>query len=202
MDAGAERFGRPSPDFSGGGTCGPRWNLRPALLNSALRKRAAACRSPWPPMPGKSDRSHVLIREAPARFRLVRFSSIHNAMAQLLGKQGLALPAEAGDDARAGLWRPLSSKVAVHSDLALPKGHAKPVDADTTPHVHIMPWQEGLSAEFRVRPFGSAGGASFKPGTGSCHVFMEADGKSLTTTRDLKEEKKRADAVVARVPKP
>ena len=168
--------------------------LRAGPPELRLKKKGNGMQILMSPTPDKSGRRHVLLQESPGRFRLVCFTAIHDDMARLLGGRGLSLPAEASDDAARAVTA-LSSRVAVHSDLAL-EGAAKEVDADTTPHVHIMPWQEGISAEFRVRPFGS-GGASFKPGAGSRHVFMESGGTTVSTTRNLEEEKKRADAVVA-----
>ncbi|MCG8617791.1 MAG: DEAD/DEAH box helicase [Desulfobacterales bacterium] len=163
-----------------------------------LKKKGRGMRISMSPMPGSSGNRHVLVKEAPERFKLVNFTDTHEAISVLLGKKGLTIPAKARDRAAEAVTA-LSSRVSVHSDLALPEDAAHEVDADTTPNVHIVPFQEGISAEFWIRPFRDKG-SYFKPGKGGRHVFVDTDGTTISATRDLNDEKKRTATLVSLCP--
>jgi len=61
------------------------------------------------------------------------------------------------------------------------------VAADPRPRVHLLPHENGLRAEFNVRPFGDHG-PFCRPGQGGPNVFANIDGKPKSACRDLAEE--------------
>ncbi|MGD9823274.1 DEAD/DEAH box helicase [Desulfobacter sp.] len=140
-----------------------------------------------------------LVRETPTRFKLIKFSQHHQQIAALIGKDGLALPQKAKEHALKAAAA-LASCVQVNSDFAIPGNeHAKSVIADPTPHVHIMPFQDGISVEFMVRPFTDSG-SYFKPGQGGIHVFSQKEDEKLTAQRDLAKEKECLEEIVRLCP--
>ncbi len=164
-----------------------------------LKTQKGNLRMTMSPRPKFNGNSTILIRETPTRFKLVRFSEYHQMIAGLLGEKGLELPKTAQKSA-VRTAASLASLVQVNSDLPIPGSEqAKIVLADPTPHVHIMPFQNGISAEFRVRPFTDTG-SYFKPGRGGTHVFAQKEGEKLTAQRDLVKEKALADELTAQCP--
>ena len=49
------------------------------------------------------------------------------------------------------------------------------LERDVRPHVHLLPFQGGLRAEFFVRPFGDDG-PFCRPGQGGANVFASLGG--------------------------
>lgn len=139
------------------------------------------------PAPDPGDRKNVLIRETPTRFKLVSFSDKHRQIAALLGQDGLFLPENARTDASRAVTA-LSSLVRVESDtLDAAQETARQVESHATPHVHIFPWQDGISLEIWVRPFGGYG-SYFPPGKGGSHVLARQDNETVRTARNLEQE--------------
>ncbi|SDU41455.1 DEAD/DEAH box helicase [Desulfobacula phenolica] len=147
------------------------------------------------PMPDSNDSTALVVRETPSRFKLVRFSSEQLQIADLLGENGLKLPEKAQDMASQVIGS-LSSLVTVNSDLAgAGSEHVREIKADPIPHVHVMPWQDGIKIELLVRPFIDTG-SYFKPGRGGINVFAEIKGEKLQAVRDLSREKQLSQAVI------
>ena len=139
------------------------------------------------------------MQETPTRFKFIKFSNHHLEIAALIGKNGLTLPQKAKENALKAAAS-LSSLVQVNSDFNIPGNeHARSVIADPTPHAHIMPFQEGISVEFMVRPFTDSG-SYLKPGQGGIHVFAQTEDEKLTAQRDLAKEKEQFDEVVGLCP--
>ncbi|KJS03493.1 MAG: hypothetical protein VR65_00530 [Desulfobulbaceae bacterium BRH_c16a] len=135
-------------------------------------------------------------KDTPTRFRVIRFKPEHQQVIDLLG-QGLTIP-KAGEKLARQVVDTLSGVITVHSDLEA-AGRATTVPADCRPHAHILPYKEGVSLEFLVKPV-SAGGSSFTPGKGSKSVMAMMDGKTVQTVRDLAEEKQRLAGVIEACP--
>jgi superfamily II DNA or RNA helicase len=151
------------------------------------------------PLPGNEYSKIFMVRETPSRFKLVCFSSEHSSIAELLGKKGLELPREAQKMASQAIAS-LSSLVNVNSDLGAGENkNVREKKADSIPHVHVMPWQEGIKIEFLVRPFIQTG-SYFKPGRGGANVFAEVQGEKVQAIRNLNQEKDLAQAVIAQCP--
>lgn len=141
----------------------------------------------------------AVVRETPSRFKLVRFSAEQSRIAKLLGENGLELPEKAKEMAGQAVTS-LSSIIQINSDLALAgNGQASEIKADPIPHVHVMPWQEGINVEFLVRPFTDTG-SYFKPGRGGGTVFAEVNGEKVQAVRNLDKEKEMAQDVVVSCP--
>ncbi|MDD4073450.1 MAG: DEAD/DEAH box helicase [Desulfobacterales bacterium] len=151
------------------------------------------------PMPDDDSDGVLMVRETPSRFKLVRFSAEHLKIAGILGKKGLSLPEHAKSMATRAIAS-ISSMVTVNSDLEIGgNGQVREMDADSTPHVHVMPWQEGIKIEFLVRPFIDTG-SYFKPGRGGSNVFADVKGEKVQAIRNLNLEKERSRAVIAQCP--
>ncbi|MDA3791380.1 MAG: DEAD/DEAH box helicase [Desulfobacula sp.] len=151
------------------------------------------------PLPPETDDSVRVIRETPTRFKVVFFSSKHANIARILGRTGIELPKKAKKMAGQAVTS-IASFVQVNSDLAVAgSAHAKQTRSDVTPHVHIMPWQDGISIEVFTRPFADTG-SYFKAGRGGSTVFAEIDGAKVQTMRNLENEKEKVMDVIGSCP--
>lgn len=151
------------------------------------------------PTPPEDDSQVCMVRETPNRFKLARFSAEHLKIAGILGESGLELPSKAKQMAGKAVAS-LSSHITVHSDLAASGDESvHEINADPSPHVHVMPWQQGVMIEFLVRPFTDTG-SYFKPGRGGSNVYAEVNGVKAQATRNLKQEKKLAESVINQCP--
>lgn len=152
-----------------------------------------------PALASDKKREIHVVRETPSRFKVISLSEVHSKIAELMGKKGLEIPESARDMASQTVAA-LSSLVPVNSDLAGAGGRdVKKVAGNDTPHVHVMPWQQGIKVEFLVKPVDEAG-SFFKPGRGGTNVFLEIKGEKVQAVRNLKQEKKRERAVIEACP--
>ena len=110
----------------------------------------------------------------------------HRQVAEILGKNGLTIPATARQQVIDSIAS-ISSMLTVQSDIGGTSSHAISVDADSRLHIHLQPVGQGIQIEMFVQPF-SDGGPLYKPGVGGTTVLAEIDGKQLQTTRDFKLE--------------
>ncbi len=151
------------------------------------------------PLPADEIYTVLVVRETPSRFKVVRFSAEHLRIAEILGRKGMDLPEQAEEMATRAIAA-ISSLVTVNSDFATGTGgQVREVAADSTPHVHIMPCQEGIKVEFLVRPF-TLTGSYFKPGRGGINVFADVKGEKVQAIRNLELEKQRSRSVIAQCP--
>jgi len=154
---------------------------------------------PVPPEIDETDETVRIVKETPTRFKVVLFSSEHDSLARILGYSGIELPGKAKKMAGQALSS-IASFVQVNSDIAVPgDGRAKQTRADATPHVHIMPWQDGISIEIFTRPFTDTG-SYFKAGWGGSTVFADIKGKKVQTNRDLAKEKEKVRDLIESCP--
>jgi SNF2 family DNA or RNA helicase len=131
----------------------------------------------------------TLLRETTTRFKVVCFSTDHINISRLVGEEGLIIPKKETERVGQAISA-ISAFLTVHSDIqAEGMQMFVPMEADPTPHVHLIPWQEGIKMEILVRPFGQ-GGSYFRPGKGGRHVLADFKGKKVRVVRDLDLEKK------------
>ncbi|GAB4228809.1 MAG: DEAD/DEAH box helicase [Elainellaceae cyanobacterium] len=146
----------------------------------------------------KENQDILTIKESPTRLKVIELTPEHRRIAEILGKQNrLEVPAAAKERVLAAI-NAVSSIVTVHSDIG--GGVAsQEVPADSRPHIHLLPASTGLKVAVLSRPF-AEGGPYYRPGTGGETVIAEIEGKRLQTTRNLREEKKQANAAIAACP--
>ncbi|XGV97207.1 MAG: DEAD/DEAH box helicase [Leptolyngbya sp. BL-A-14] len=146
----------------------------------------------------KGTNEVLTVKESPTRLKVIDITPEHRRIAEVLGLQNrLDVPAAAKERVLAAI-NAVSSIVTVHSDIG--GGVAtEEVPSDPKPHVHLLPASTGLKVAVLARPFANAG-PYYRPGTGGETVIAEVDGKRLQTTRNLREEKKLANAAIAACP--
>ena len=146
---------------------------------------------PAPPSSGDT----LIAAESTTRISVTVFEDKHHAIFGVVGPKGLRVPA--GKSGKIGPAVETVSKLAtVQSDVPGIIAAPREVVADATPQFHLTPFAEGLQAVPVVRPFANAG-PTFPPGEGRAAVFTHIRGKGARTTRDLKKERRRLDAVVS-----
>ncbi|MEZ5452099.1 MAG: DEAD/DEAH box helicase [Thiothrix sp.] len=142
--------------------------------------------------------SHFVVEETTLQLKLYRLTPNLLQLLQILGKDGLLVPTEAEASVRQTL-EALAPMITIQSDIA-GMDNASTVEADPRVHVHMLPWGEGgLRFLMRVQPLGGTG-PTFPPGAGRGNVMAEVDGKLLKTSRNLKQERKQADALLQDCP--
>lgn len=140
--------------------------------------------------------SFQIVKDGPHRLTLLMFSDRQRQLQEIIGSQ-LEIP-EAALDRVLGVVQPLASLMPVHSEVGGVDA-AETVDADSRPHIHLLPFQDGVRAELHVRPFGEAGPFA-RPGNGGETVFADIGGKQTAAKRNFKDETKQRDAVVKACP--
>ena len=175
---------RPAATATGGGPAG-----RPPIR---LKLDPTPEKDPW-----GEERPFCLIKDGPRRIVFVFFQEQHRKLYKVLGKM-LDVPAAAAERVLASIQK-VSSLVAVHSEIGGDLPTAESVAGDTRPHVHLLPFQGGLRAEFFVRPFGDDG-PFCRPGQGGANVFASLNGQPKTARRDLLEEQQQLGCLLAACP--
>ena len=141
----------------------------------------------------KKENSVAVIEDGPGRLAVVQFTVDQRRLATLL-KDKLVVP-EAAAERVMQTAQSIAPLISIQSDI---EGStitaAETVDADSRPHLHLMPYQSGVRAEFFVRPFGE--GPFYRPGEGGASVFASIAGQSRSTTRDLEAETSRVNDVI------
>ena len=147
------------------------------------------------PEPGSSP--YAIHQDGPHRLLITTFTKPQQKLHGILAA-GLDVPADAAEEVLHAM-QALASIVAVHSDIGDSAEAGETIDANAHPHLHLMPYQTGIRAEFFVRPFSDAG-PSYRAAEGGETVYAEVDGRTQTARRDLTEERQRRQAVVALCP--
>jgi superfamily II DNA or RNA helicase len=139
------------------------------------------------------------IKETPTRIKVIEINAEHRRISEIIGKENrLSVPATASERVLVAI-NAIARIVTVHSDIGGDVESAQEVQAEIKPHIHLLPAGVGLKVALLVRPF-PQGGPYYSPGTGGATVIAEIDGKRWQTTRNLREEKQRANAVIAACP--
>ncbi len=144
----------------------------------------------------KPDHYRV-VEETTLQLKLYKLTSGILQLQQILGKNGLLVPAEAEQSVRKTL-EALAPLITIQSDIA-GMDNAETVEADARLYVHLLPWNEGLRLLMRVQPLGE-NGPIFPPGSGRSNVMAEVDRKVVKATRKLKQERLQAEQLVQDCP--
>jgi superfamily II DNA or RNA helicase len=147
--------------------------------------------------PVRPGESMQVVKETPTRLKVIEFSEAHRQILAILGN-GLLVPAAAKEQVLETVAA-LSSLVTVQSSIAGGVDSLEEIAAASQPHVHLLPFGEGLKVEILVRPF-ATGGPYYRPGVGGERVIAEIDGKRLQARRELRQERRQAAQIVAAVP--
>ncbi len=141
------------------------------------------------------DKDLLITKETPTRLKVIDITDEHRHIAQILGaKNQLDVPVSAQERVLDAIGA-VSRLVTVHSDIGGDVQSAEEVEADPSPHLHLLPTGGGLKVALLVRPF-AEGGPYYRPGKGGGMVIGEVQGKRLQTTRDLGQETTLADEVL------
>ncbi len=141
------------------------------------------------------EKDVVVWQETPSRFIVAVINEEHRRVADIIGRDGLKVPKDAGDKLLDAIGN-IVSFMTVHSsmDLQTREEDVVQVSADSTPHVHIIPYGGGFRLEMFVQPF-SRLGPYLKPGVGVSNLVAEVNGKRMLTQRNLELEEERAREV-------
>ncbi len=165
------------------------------LVKKSDRNRLTLSFSP----PITKDQTVLTVKETPTRLKVIQITAEHLRIANILGpKNCLEVPGAAKEKVLAAI-NAVSGVVTVHSDIGGGLENAQEVPASLQPHIHLLPAGEGLKIAVMVRPF-EQGGPYFYPGMGGATVIAEIEGQRFQTTRDLSEEKKRAELATTACP--
>ena len=142
--------------------------------------------TPFPP----ADRSVLPVVESPQRLRLIQFDPQHREIGRILSPDGLRVPAEAEARLLEGLAA-VAPLVTVHADIGTAAGKVETnfetIRADPRPHLHLSPFEEGLTLDLHVHPCGDAG-PQLRPGQGGSTLLTELAGRAVRWVRDLPAE--------------
>ena len=144
-----------------------------------------------------SEKKIQIVKESPTCIKIIEIDEEVQRIAQILGK-GITIPQTAKDKIMEAIDS-ISSIVTVHSELDGSVRGIDFVEAHTTPHLHLLPFGQGLKIDLYNRPFGKDG-PYFKPGEGAVSVISEIKDERIQTRRDLEQERQIADHTVTACP--
>ncbi|MEW5804047.1 MAG: DEAD/DEAH box helicase [bacterium] len=140
----------------------------------------------------------LVIKEGLAKYKVIEVTQQHQAIAKILGRSGLKVPAEAKESVLSAVAA-LSSLVMVQSSVEGSVEDVEELAANPQIYIHLLPSGSGFRLEMLVKPL-SRGGPYLKPGHGGKNIIAEIDGKRFQTTRNLQEEREKAKEVIAACP--
>jgi SNF2 family DNA or RNA helicase len=135
-------------------------------------------------------------QETPSRYRVIEFPENIVPLFGMLGKDGIKIPTKA-KDAIFSLLNKAGSSLQIRSELDDPNIPTQ--EGDSTPYIHLMPFDGGLKINLFVRPF-SDNGPYLRAGSGNTHLIIFIDKAQLKAKRDLKAEVKKTEAVIKSCP--
>ena len=137
----------------------------------------------------KFDAEGIIVKkETETRWKIIKVAKRHVDIAAVLSNKRLKIPA-AGRAELLKAIQPLSTQIAISSDLEEHFENLPSVAADVRIYALITPRGEGFHLEFFVKPFGKIP-PYFKPGKNQEQVIAELDGTRTRTARDLKAERR------------
>ena len=149
------------------------------------------------PKPG-DDAGVTVIEEGPHRLVVIRYTKDHQRLWEIIGDR-LEVPALAKEQVLQTMGS-VASLVTIHSEVGGVAGDVgETVAGDPSPHLHLLPYQQGVRAEFFVRPF-DGDGPSYRPAQGGTNVFAEVDGNKKCAERDFTAELKAVQNVISAIP--
>ncbi len=134
-----------------------------------------------------------VVRDAPDRARLLRLTSAHKRVAELIA-QRWTVPVDAGAELDAAL-RVLAGHFVLSSDAEA----GEPVPSDARLVAQLHPRGDGLRLTLVARPFGDFGPA-IAPGHGRARLMTMNAGISLATERDLAAEREHLATLLEAMP--
>ena len=142
-------------------------------------------------------RTMTLIKDAPQRLRLVRFSAAQQQAAQLVSGR-FAVPAdEPGIQAEIDkALQALAGHFQVHADAAQA---AREVGSDSRLRAELSPVGDHLMLRLVVAPLGSDG-PRLPPASGRLRLMVMLQGESVGTQRDLNAERRHLETVLDALP--
>jgi superfamily II DNA or RNA helicase len=142
-------------------------------------------------------RTMTLIKDAPQRLRLVRFSAAQQQAAQLVSGR-FAVPAdEPGVQAEIDkALQALAGHFQVHADAAQA---AREVGSDSRLRAELSPVGDHLMLRLVVAPLGSDG-PRLPPASGRLRLMVMLQGESVGTQRDLNAERRHLETVLDALP--
>ncbi len=139
-----------------------------------------------------------VVKETPTRYKLLNITREHVAVARAMDGSELKIP-KAGRERLLDTIAGLSRLVTVQTAIEGGSENIPAVDADGRIRVHLLPVGDGFHIEFYTQPFGTVP-PYCKPGTGEAVVIGQVNGVKMQTKRNVKQEKKNADALIAQLP--
>ena len=134
-----------------------------------------------------------VLKETPTRYAIMKIEQKHIDIINALGGKALKVP-KVAEKQLAEIVGRLSSVITVQSTLLEDNTDLEKVKGDATIHVHLLPVNDGMKVEFYIKPFKDTP-PFVKPAKGSTNLIAEVNGKRKVAVRDLKQEKKNAEAV-------
>ena len=142
------------------------------------------------------DEIHFFVQhETDYRLKLVTFNHQHRKIHKILGGQGLTVPLHAKEQVLKSISA-VAPLIAIQSDIGGGDINALAVETDSRPYMLMQPQSAGLKFNLAVFPLG-ADGPQFLPGEGRAMVTADVAGERRYTERNLAEEVKASDALLA-----
>ena len=129
----------------------------------------------------------VVQKETESRYKLIKISGHHVEIARSLRNNKLKIPS-VGREKLLKAIQPLSTKLAIQSDLEEHFENLPAIESDGRIYALITPAGEGFHLEFFVKPFGTVP-PYFKPGRGTESLIADVGGVRTRTKRILKNER-------------
>ena len=134
------------------------------------------------------EQGTIVQKETETRYKVVKVTENHVDISVSLKNGKLRIPKE-GREKLLKAVQPLTSKIAVQSDLEEHFENIPTVEADDKVHALITPIGEGFHLEFFVKPFSTLP-PYLKPGKGAESVLADLEGVRTRTKRNLNKERK------------
>lgn len=148
--------------------------------------------------PYNLEEKAVVIRETATRFKVITFTMQHRRIAEIIGSDGLLVPASAKAQVAQTLGK-IASSITVHSDIGASYDDIVKIAPDPRIFIQILPLGSGFRLSILVKPLGLHGPALL-PGRGTRTLISEIQGKRLHTDRNLDEEKRTCLEIVNSCP--
>jgi len=149
-----------------------------------------------PEMPG-GVAGYVVEKRDTRRLAFFNMKETHAKVSAIL-KKGLKVPKQALEKTQA-IISSLAQDVTVHSDFDTEIAQSTLVEPDIAPYIQLSPLDDGLQVRMLIKPFGAAG-PDYPPGEGGKNLMVEIENQRLQTKRDLEQETRVCDQLVAACP--
>lgn len=130
--------------------------------------------------------------ETPSRYRVVEFPKAFVPITELLGANGIKVPATAKDNLL-NIIQKASPMLPIHSELEI--ADLPSIVGDQIPHVQIRPQEQGLKVNLYTRPLKDQG-PYLRPGQGKSPLMLFLNTGNFKVERDLDKERQNADKLI------